>query len=246
MQAVLARLALSRAFRQLFQIQPGLALEGYQLETEERTALQSIQASELDRFATSLRKKASGHLRSYYTLSNRYLCPDRSQRILDRFLDLHPAAAHESHQEYAVRLGHFWEESLAEAEFFAADLVRYERLLLSPRLQAAGPGPRPQAGVIATSFACDLPGLLPQLGQVEPAAQDYGLGTTHYAVLRLPPQFQLFRINLPTYVLLQACNGQRQVAEITNYCEKFLQTTDLGTQIQSMLEQLCQRQLLQM
>jgi len=246
MQAVLARLSLSRVFRQLFELKPELALEGYDLEADERRALGAIDRAELARFAESMRHKRASYLRDYYSLSYQHLPAEESRRLEERFLDLHPAAAHESFQNYAVRWGHFWEESLGDTGvFFAADLVRYERLLLEPPVQPVGTAPRPQPGVVVTSFTCDLPRLLPELGHVDPVAQDYGAGETHYAVVRLG-KFQLFRINLPTYTLMRACDGQRELPEICRYCERALQVPDLKEQIPPMLEQLCQRQLLHM
>lgn len=268
LQAALARLCTDSSFRRLFELEPDDTLASYTLDEHERETLKAIDRKMLDMFAHSLKSKRLARVRDAYQLVFGKLDHAVLSRYYDRFYELHPAFPGDSDSETIRRFGEFLESSVAtdpDLPFYAADLVRYERLYLAAARAAHdddgfatindAPNGRPAdldetsvpalaAGVVVGVFQYDLVRVLEELAEGGPVTSQEP--SAHAFVFRRPPKGSapdVLRVSAPVQVLLDACDGRRTANDLVAECERRLGTQGLAEPVMGMLDDLATRGL---
>jgi hypothetical protein len=255
MQACLARLYVDEPFRKLFRVDSQAALEGYELAPEEVGALRALDSARLDQFASSLVSKRRKPVERAYPLLFA-LNAAVMRRYYRRFFHLYPARARQGHHQDAVDFGEFIEESLVGTEqvpAYARDLARYERLYYLAQVGVAATGQDP-AGAPAESagatvaldaqpsrgpdvrvaeFAHDVAAIEEGLQKEQPpaAASVAGRCTIAFAPRTGSSDVRMLKINEPTQLVVDLCDGRRTVARIVTETEAALGATDLRASV---------------
>lgn len=271
MQACLARLYVDASFRRLFYLD-ATVLDEYHLTPEERDALLGIDREMLDFFAASLKYKRRKRIERAFPL---LFVLDRGEidRYYSRYYQLYTAKPNQSGNQDALEFGAFMEESLAHAERlppYASDLARYERLYYgatyasrsiadagAPDHEGAGAQqvvsmtsrPRVRSGVQMASFRYDVAaiekalqeGAKPEELQVEPAG---------YSIVFRPAargsEAKMMRLNTPTKVVLDLCDGRRTISQIVAETESALGANGLESGILATIERLLSEHVLEL
>jgi hypothetical protein len=235
MQACLARLYLSDAYRHWFYADPAKALASYRLEAAERTALAELRHDQLELFASSLvakrRKGAEGAYPASFTLDGPAM-----RRLHYRYHQLFPPRSGQSPPDDAIAFGKFAEASLAEDEQvvqYAGDLIRYERLYYRACIESS-PGPAVAAAGRPGSLSMESRPV--RRTRVELAHFDHDVGVVEDGLRRGEPppdaaavrdacsilfvpgrngrEARMLRVNAATVVVVERCDGQRTVADV--------------------------------
>lgn len=265
MQACLARLYVNDAFRRLFHADSATAIGGYQLTPEESAAIQRIDPAMLDFFAASLKNKRKKRVLRAFPLTFMLDHP-AADRYYSRFYQLHAARSHHSIHQDVIDFGIFMEESLAQSDDlppYAVDVVRYERLYyfaaLATPAAAATPAPdgaaavlrstrpAPREGVEIASFSYDVAAIEKALEAGEKPA-DPPVVAGGYAIVFRPGSAEadakMMRLNRPTRVVFELCDGQRTVSEIAAEAQEVLGVAGMEDSIVATINRLVALQVL--
>jgi hypothetical protein len=262
MQACLARLYVNEPLRQLFRIDPSVALKGYDLTPEEAGALRQLDCGQLDRFAGSLVSKRRKSVERAYPLLFA-LDGAAMRRYYWRFFQLYPAKPRQGRHQDAVDFGEFMEESLAGAEqlpAYAGDLARYERLYYLAMTAATAPadvdGSPPTQTTVEPPKLAARPALARDVqvadfaydvARIEEALQkehipDAAAVADNCTIVFMPrtsrSEARMLKINEPTKLVVARCDGHRTVAQIVAETETALGANDLGERIVESLDRL--------
>jgi hypothetical protein len=254
MQACLARLYVDEPFRRLLYLDPQAALVSYRLTPKEDAAIRDIDRDSLDRFAASLIAKRRKPVERAYPLLFR-IDGKEIRRYYARFYQLYAAKPYQAGHQEIINFGTFVEESAANAEHlpaYASDLARYERLYYSTRvatLSDADPPGQSQAEPQPVVQMNARPSLSPHVtiaifahdvGAIEEALQNGEAPAeihagSHCCIIFRPgnsdSSVQMLRINAPTKIILDCCDGRRTLAQIVTDTEVALGACDLCNRI---------------
>ena len=265
MQACLARLYVDDLFRRLVYLDPAGTLEGYRLTPEESAALQGLNHEMLVLFAQSLKSKRKKRIERAFPL---LFALDRAEvdRYFVRYYQLHPAKPHQSGHEDALAFGAFMAESLVHAErlpAFASDLARYEFLFYGASFatasspvskppsggdgaaiaEALGPFSRPGvcAGAELARFTHDVvaieeaiqKGMRPEDIEIQPRN-----GFIVFRPAATGLEASMMRVNAPTKVVFELCDGRRTVTSIVEETESILRAEGLAERVLETIRRL--------
>jgi hypothetical protein len=261
MQACLARLYVDDPFRKLFFLDHAAAYENYRLTDEEKEALNGLDPTAVNFFAGSLKHKREGKIRSAYPLLYK-LDPVEIRRYYDRYYQLYKARPNHPFWEDILEFGRFMEETLATAEdlpAYASDLAKYERLYNAVSIvpgindDFVDPGnsngnytqenileARPKIGqnIQIGTFVYDVIAIDDALTQDrEPGDLEAGEHIIIFQQVIDSYDPKIFRINLATKKLLDACDGQHTVLEITTLLEDIFQTKNAQQDVIDIINQ---------
>jgi hypothetical protein len=205
------------------------------LTADELAALRGIDRTMLDFFASSLKSKRKKRLQRVYPMT--FSLPD-VDHYYQRFCQLYMAKPHTSSSQDAIDFGYFLEDSVLQSDDFPAyspDLVRFERLsfcahlasntALEPDEHRSLQGnsevsldsrPRLRSNVVIGSFHYDVTEFarLSQTGPDPMALTPVDGYTILIRELNRESGLQMFRINNPTKLLLDMCDGRQPLAEV--------------------------------
>ncbi|KYF55847.1 hypothetical protein BE08_04995 [Sorangium cellulosum] len=266
MQACLARLYVDEPYRKLFYLDAATTLEEYRLTPEERAALQGLDRERLEFFASSLRSKRKKRLERAFPMLFA-LDPAEVNRYYARYYQLYTAKARQSGHDDAMDFGAFMAESLAGADHlppFASDLARYEMLYYGATFAAGsfagaeeapgedgavGPSSRPgmRAGVQLARFAYDMVAIEEAL-QRGMKPEDIESRPQETFILFRPAaaraEVGMLRVNGPTKVVLDLCDGRRTVAAIVAETEAILRAGELEGRVLATIRRLLEARIL--
>jgi hypothetical protein len=265
LQACLAHLYTSAAFRRLVALEAERALDGYFLTAAERLSITTIDADALERFAESLEVKRRRQLeRAYPALFA--LDPAVLETLCRRYHELYPRRPDESVDTDVTQFGTFVEQTLTGGEPFArhaADLARFERLMYELRQRAAGadqdadrrhqPAARRDGeararrcdGVAVARFHCNVSeiddalrqGLTPDVRH----EQEFivcGLRDDE----RLP---RILRVSAAVALVVELCDGERSAADVAAAIEAQFSEQGLASSVDDIIRQLADAQILE-
>lgn len=268
MQSALGRLCVDGAFRRQFELEADEALDDYKLTGEERETLKRIDQKLLRHFARGLKTKREGRFRTTFPLLFQCVPPPEMRRYYSRFYELDPARPSEPVSAAMDRFGRFMEETLAtdpDVPPYAAEVARYERLSRAvmahlgeedgtewlnrtpeaPAPLTAESRPRLAEAVRLGLFRCDVIRVVEQLRNGGEVSAEWGDG--HFVVFqRLDGKTapKVFRVNEPTFFLLEQCAGRRTPAELAECCQQRFGVPGLGPQLRALLDDLAARRLI--
>ena len=248
MEACLARIYVDEPFRRLFYLEPSKTLAEYLLTEQERAALQGIDRKMLEFFAGSLKSKRRKRVQRAYPILFRILGA-RMDRYYARYYQLHPAKPNHSGQQDPADFGAFMEETLARAEDappYAADVARYERhchgMSLAPAPGAPGapdarddqrdghvlgPTATPylREGVQVVHFDHDVIAIEKALedgGDEGAPSPERSPQTLVFRPATPTAEVRMMRLNTPSKVVLDLCDGRRAVSRIVTETQAIL------------------------
>jgi glycosyltransferase involved in cell wall biosynthesis len=218
--------------------------------------------------ARSLKGNREAKLRAHFPLLYQCVPEPQMRRHCSRFSELDSEHPYEPLSAALARFGLFMEETLAtdpDAPPYAADVARYERLSRAvmshlgedDRINQA---PEPPAPISAESrprlaetvrlglFRRDVIRVVDQLRNGAEVTEATGARDgRHFVVLqrlREKPVPKVFRVNEPTFFLLEQCAGRLTRAELAERCEQHFGVRGLGAQLRAMLDDLAARGLI--
>jgi Coenzyme PQQ synthesis protein D (PqqD) len=256
LQACLARLYTSWAFRSLFRADPDAALDGYFLTAREREAISGIDWDTLDWFAASLKTKRRSRLEKAFPALFAIGGPTLDTYV-DRYHEVYPLRPGETGSDDAAQFGAFIEETLADDEHlpaYARELARFERTLQEVRrsFRTAGTAagdpppesnglptrPEPLPGVLLARFDYNVSEIDDAVREGrEPAPRDEG-EVVVYALREGIRDPRVLRVSEPTAVVIELCDGRRSVDEITLEIEERYGQAGLRAGIEDAIGQL--------
>lgn len=234
MHACYGRLCVDDSFRKLFNIDAENVLRQYSLTSDEADALCSIDKTMLDFFASSLKSKRKKRLLRAYPMVFALLNVDR---YYQRYCQLYMSKPHTSSVQDAIDFGYFLEDSALQSEElppYSADLVRFERLSYCTQLISNAATLPDEHRHLQDNFKISLSLRASLRGNVMMGSFQYDVTeleqlmqtgfdcmsvspTDSYAILfRAAHEGNepvMFRINNPTKILLETCDGARSLAE---------------------------------
>lgn len=256
MQAYLARLYVDDSFRELSRLAPERTLAGYKLTEAEREAVRGLDASRLGFFATSLKNKRKQKLTQSYPALFR-LDAVWMDRYYDRYAQLYPARPEETVYDDILSFGRFMEDTLAgDPDFppYASEVAKYERLYYAANLSEpeedhslSGGGATPvlARGVSFATFSYDALAIAEALRHGrEPGEQRAGEQCLVFQKPAGAPHPKVFRISAATRMLLDLCDGRRDLAAITAEVERETGAEGLRDEIEATLRRLAGLRLL--
>ncbi|HVS00665.1 MAG TPA: hypothetical protein VMW27_28860 [Thermoanaerobaculia bacterium] len=266
MQAYLARLYVDDMFRHLSRLAPELTLAGYKLTEAEREAACGLDVPMLDFFAASLKSKRKKRMTHAFPALF-HLDPGGMDRYYDRYVQLYPARPEETVSDDVVAFGRFIETTLAcdpDLPPYASEVARYERLYYAmnnaleleegdvaasgepPSLPESGQAvPVLAKGVAIAGFTHDVLALAEALRHArEPQAQSAGEQCLVFQKLPRSPSPKVFRVSAGTRMLLDLCDGRRDVEAITVAVERQTGAAGLRDEIAGTLRRLSGLRLL--
>jgi hypothetical protein len=253
MQACLARLYKHEAYRKLFFLDAGPALEEYRLTEEEAQALRRIDRRQLEVFAAAVRMKRMRKYRAAFPLLFT-LYPNEARRYFNRYCELYPAHSEDSLTREVQAFGSFVGKSLATDESvppYAPDVAQYEMLYYlakflpaerftapppdGPTLVALESCPYIRPNVYLGDFRHDIPSAAETLSRNRVRLTLEDRGEFFYIFKHVAPgrEPKLFRVNAPTREVLWQCDGATTILTVANSLERQSGQRDLG---QSLLE----------
>lgn len=258
MQACLARLYVDGSFRRLFELDPGTTISGYILTADEQNALKGIDMRMLQFFAVSLINKRKEYIVSAYPLLYR-LKPTLVDHYFERYSQICISNPYQANSESTIQFGRFFEESTASADdvpTYISEIAKYERVVYSMKIGFATPEvhtePTPlltpedrpilRPGVCIEVFSCDVNALADEIERgTSPKELVPRVG--EFRLLVIPPDRmgaggRVMRINDATNVLLDLCDGARNLTQITAQIERVFNLTKLDEQIRESVEHL--------
>lgn len=256
LQAFLARLYTSAAFRDLFRLDPERALDGYFLTDGEREMARSLDLDAIDWFSSSLRVKRRGRLeRAYPAL---FAIDEPALDIFyRRYHEIYPLRPGASGETDALQFGAFMEETLgggASLPAYAADLVRFERTLQELRRDVRadarsrtgkppdgnGPLTRPsrRAGVAVATFHHNVSEIDDALRERREPEVRQEEEIVVYAMHDGDREPAILRVSEATALVLSLCDGVRTVAEIVAEMEARYEQSGLQEGVIGAVERL--------
>jgi hypothetical protein len=261
MQACLSRLYVDTCFRALFYINPVDTMNGYNLTTEERSAIRGVDRQKLEFFASSLRQKRREKLQCVYPAL--FALKSRAVDLLyQRYYDLHIATPYHGPQEDVISFGLFIEESLANAAGvprYASDLAKYERLYYCSRLEwnRIDDCVRDTTGILATSdqsvrvkvrnrvliaaFHYNIAHIAEalQTGNISPGHE---IDEDEHIIAFVPrigrSNAKMLRLTPATKTLLDLCNGHRPLGMIIEMAESRFGTGNITEDVLATLTRM--------
>jgi hypothetical protein len=266
MQAYVARLYVDDTFRQLSELAPELTLAGYKLTAAEQEAVCGLDRPMLAFFAASLKSKRKNKVLQAYPALFR-MDAATMDRYYDRYVQLYSARPEETVFDDIVAFGHFIAATLdgdPDLPAFASEVAHYERVYYTtntaaepaagdaagggelPPLPAAGRAvPVPAPGAAWATFNVDVLALAEALRHGREPGEPRA-GEQHIVFQKLPGAAapKVFRISTGTRMLLDLCDGRRDVAAITAAAERETGSAGLGDEIAGMIRKLLDLRLL--
>jgi hypothetical protein len=263
LQACLARLYTSWAFRRLLRLDPDAALAGYFLTEAERDAILEIDSEMLDWFAASLKAKRRMRLERSFPALFAIGSPAFGV-YFDRFHEIYPLRPGETSSDDAEQFGRFVEETLADGEQlppYARDLARFELTLQELRrsvravrtpsaedsdapMRSVPQRPRRRDGVRVARFAfnvSEIDDALREGREPEPRTDDEVIVYILRDAERDP---RILRVSDPTAVVIDLCDGSRSVSDVVAAVEEHYGQAGLGPGIEEAILELTRSAIL--
>jgi hypothetical protein len=257
MQACLARLLVDEPFRRLLDADADAVLGGYILSAEEQQALLGIDRGQMHDFAASLIAKRRKRVERAYPMLFALIGPVMA-RCYARFYHLYPAKPGQAYSQDVLDFGAFMEETLSDLDgvpAYASDVAKYERLcfVTLETVPPAEPRPRGESGPEVLSGMDARPRLRPD---VEVAEFAYDVAALDGALAGEPPVLEpsacciLFhsgagtdglhmqRVNPPTKVIIDLCDGSRTTTQVIAEAEARLGTGGLALGVVQAIDRL--------
>jgi hypothetical protein len=252
MQACLARLYVDEPFRRLLDAEPEAVLGGYFLTADEREAILGIHRDRLRDFARSLITKRRKLVERVYPLLFKLNGPVMA-RCYARFYHLYPAKPGQVYSQDVLDFGMFMEETLPnidEVPAYSSDVAKYERLcfaaLRAGPVAEAGPAALPgmdarlrlHSHVGVAEFAYDVTELEDALAGVPPPVLEPSACCILFHRGGSDGGLRMQRINPPTKVIVDLCDGSRTTDQLIAETEARLGVGGLAPGIVQAIDRL--------